>query len=311
MMNTQITQCWERLTSRRLSTGHEALLAPLQPAGKKNAIFLVPGGFEAAPDLIVKDAQFFLYIQLIHALGRDRPVYGLRRIGLGGISRPYRSVEQLAVRYADTVLSLQPHGPHLLVGHCIGGIFAYEIARQLSLRSSKVSLVLLDTFFPNGSYKQLLLTKGKAKMEERVHDAALRSVVRRNLRHLFSARANMNEQILFIIKKICAFAKYRLSHEYRVWQNSHKERMMILELIADYRLRPYAGELSLLVTDDVYRSGLEKAWEELAVNGLEIHRIPGDHATCLHESVQIISDIIREVARANETSSRMAHIASA
>ena len=105
--------------------------------GMNSVIFLVPGGLVHRPDLAMPEAQFLSYIQLIHALGADQPVYGLRRLGLGDILKSYRSLEDLAARYVNAVLAFQPHGPYLFVGDCVGGIFAYEIVRQLSLQPSK------------------------------------------------------------------------------------------------------------------------------------------------------------------------------
>ena len=145
-----------RSTGKGLHSVHDSVVVPIQPAGTRNAVFLVPGG-HTDPDLALADAQFFWYIQLIRALGGDRPVHGLRTFGLRRTLRPYRSIEHMAAGYADAVLSSQPHGPHLLVGDCVGGILAFEIARQLSFRSSRVALVLLDTHYPDREYKQYLL----------------------------------------------------------------------------------------------------------------------------------------------------------
>ena len=113
---------WTRSTGQGSSSGCDTLLVALQPAGTKTAIVLVPGGLPHPPhlNLVVEETQFFSYVRLIHALGGDQPVYGLRKLGLGGILNSYRSVEHLAVRYADAVLSLQPHGPHVIVGNCLG-----------------------------------------------------------------------------------------------------------------------------------------------------------------------------------------------
>ena len=112
---------WTRSTAQGLFPEHDTLLVPLQRHGMNSVIFLVPGGLVHRPDLAMPEAQFLSYIQLIHALGADQPVYGLRRLGLGDILKSYRSLEDLAARYVNAVLAFQPHGPYLFVGDCVGG----------------------------------------------------------------------------------------------------------------------------------------------------------------------------------------------
>ena len=285
MLTKKGDSMWGRTSSDRqgLSPRNEPLLVPLQPAGTNNAIFLVPGGLAQRPDL--EDAQFLPFIQLIYALGGDQPIYGLRRLGLGNILKSYRSVEHLALRYADEVLSLQPHGPHLFVGHCLGGILAYEIVRQLSIQSSKVALVLLDTTFPDRSYKHNLTTYLYANQDARARNAALVCKVKNNWNQLVNMDSGIGEKIKYIYHKLLSYSRYRMSGERKAWEDSAREQMLFLELIIGYEPRPYDGKLSLVVTDEMYEPGFEYAWERVAVdawmqvslNGIEIHRVPGRH----------------------------------
>jgi thioesterase domain-containing protein len=302
MYHHKLIRGCERMTGQLLSDGYGSILVPLQPAGTNNAIILLPGGFAPAPDLTVENTQFFLYIQLIHALGRDRPVYGLRRSVLGGIPRSNRTMEHLAVGYADAVLSLQPHGPHLLVGHCIGGIFAYETARQLSLKSSRITLVLINSVFPDRSCKKRLATYLHAQEESRVKDAAFSGKVRRNWNQLATMNISAIQALFYIKNKFISYIKYRFSDEFKIWQNHAREHILASDLIWNYEPRPYVGKLSLLVTEDVYYTGFKDPWEELAVNGLEIHRIPGNHATSMRDCAHEISNIIRDLAKSDEIS---------
>jgi thioesterase domain-containing protein len=301
---------WTRSTGQGLTPGHDTLLVPLQPAGINNAIFLVSGGLAQRPDL--EEAEFLPFIELIHALGGDQPIYGLRRLGLGSILKSYGSVERLAVRYVDEVLSLQPHGPHLFVGHCLGGIFAYEIARQLSIQSSRVALVLLDTTFPDRAYKHHITTYLHVYEKARARNAAIASKVQNNWNQLVAMDRDIVGKVTYIMQKILSFSRYWMSGERKAWEIHAQEQMLLLDLIINYEPRPYDSKLLLVVTDEMYEPGIEYAWERVAidawekvsVNGLEIHRIPGRHDSFLHESVRLVSDIIKEFAKVNETSSQ-------
>ena len=133
--------------------GHDTRLVPIQPDGSSIPLFLVPPpGILVLPDVARGDAQFSYYSRLIRTLGDDQPVYGLRILGGGHEPESWISIEQLAGACTDVVRSSRPRGPYLVVGDCVGGIFAYEIARELAAGSSEVILVLLDTIYPDGSH---------------------------------------------------------------------------------------------------------------------------------------------------------------
>ena len=83
---------------------------------------------------------------LIDCLGTDQPVYGLR-YGMGDpgtdrhLSLP--RMEELASHYIDEMQGLQPEGPYFLMGHSIGGVIAYEMARQLVAKGIQVGLLAM------------------------------------------------------------------------------------------------------------------------------------------------------------------------
>ena len=82
-------------------------------------------------------------------LGSDRPVYGILQRGLDGQHAFDTQIEDMAARCIQEILSLQPEGPYLLGGRCIGGLVAFEMAQQLRAQAQKVALlVLFDTPTP-------------------------------------------------------------------------------------------------------------------------------------------------------------------
>jgi thioesterase domain-containing protein len=86
---------------------------------------------------------------LTHFVGEEYSFYGLRARSADGTQEAHPSVEQMASDYLKEIRSVQPEGPYYLVGNCIGGVVAYEIARQLEAQHQKVALlVLMDTRRP-------------------------------------------------------------------------------------------------------------------------------------------------------------------
>jgi thioesterase domain-containing protein len=66
----------------------------------------------------------------------------------------------MASHYIKEVMIVQPHGPYLLGGYCLGGIIALEMARQLSTAGEKVGLVvMLDTYNPSAISNSRLLPR--------------------------------------------------------------------------------------------------------------------------------------------------------
>src|SRR6185295_43164 len=55
------------------------------------------------------------------------------------------SLEEMAERYLEALRAVQPEGPYRLGGWSMGGIVAFEMARQLAAQSEEVEqVVLLD-----------------------------------------------------------------------------------------------------------------------------------------------------------------------
>jgi thioesterase domain-containing protein len=114
-------------------------LVPLRTQGKGRPLFCVhPVG-----------GNVLCYAELARRL--DRPVYGLQSLGLGGME-PQESVEEMAATYAAAVAAVQPEGPLALAGWSIGGVIAWEMARQLrreGREGRQVEVVaLLDSLAP-------------------------------------------------------------------------------------------------------------------------------------------------------------------
>jgi thioesterase domain-containing protein len=87
-----------------------------------------------------------IYRELAQHLGADQPFYGLQAQGLDGSRPPLGTIEEMAALYAKEIRRVQPHGPYLIGGYCMGGTLAYEVARQLRESGEAISLLaLFDT----------------------------------------------------------------------------------------------------------------------------------------------------------------------
>ena len=84
-------------------------------------------------------------------LDSEHPLYGLRNVDPDDpFQGPYRRLEDMARRYVREIRAFRPEGPYLILGECIGGELAYEVAQQLGRAGEDVPLLaLVDSFGPN------------------------------------------------------------------------------------------------------------------------------------------------------------------
>ncbi|WP_314172114.1 SDR family NAD(P)-dependent oxidoreductase [Streptomyces winkii] len=76
----------------------------------------------------------------------ERPFYGIQPRGWTGSEEILTGQEAMAAYYVDIIRAVQPEGPYDIGGFSLGGLFAYEVVRQLQLQGATVdSLVMLDT----------------------------------------------------------------------------------------------------------------------------------------------------------------------
>ena len=123
-------------------------LVAIQPQGNKTPFFCVHGGF----------GDVIGFWNLAQQLGKDQPFYALQAVGLDGKLSPLNRIEAMATYHIQEIKKVQPQGPYLLGGLCIGGIVAYEMAQQLQMQGQEVALVaLLDTETPGPSLAHVWL----------------------------------------------------------------------------------------------------------------------------------------------------------
>src|SRR5262249_11779438 len=116
-------------------------LVALQPAGAERPFFCVhPAGGIA-----------YCFLDLAQRLGPDRPFYAFQAAGLEREEEPIESLEQMAAGYLDSLRTVQPAGPYHLGGWSLGGLVAFEMARQLAARGEPVAtLAVFDAQAPTG-----------------------------------------------------------------------------------------------------------------------------------------------------------------
>jgi amino acid adenylation domain-containing protein len=114
-------------------------LVPIQPTGSRLPFFCMHA----------HRGNVLNYYPLAHYLGPEQPFYGLQARGLDGEVLGFRTFAEMAADYVREIQTVQPRGPYLIGGWCMGGYIALEMAHLLKAAGEEAALlVLIDTAHP-------------------------------------------------------------------------------------------------------------------------------------------------------------------
>jgi len=101
-----------------------------------------------APLIVVHSTGVYAH-HLAAILGPMQPLIALQLFEPASIASLPQTVEQIAAEYVRLIRQEQPKGPYRLVGWCVGGVLAFEIARQLNAIDERVTFLgMIDSWAP-------------------------------------------------------------------------------------------------------------------------------------------------------------------
>jgi amino acid adenylation domain-containing protein len=250
-------------------------LVPAQPRGTRTPLFFV-GGYQSPDDTLL------VLSQLIPNLGMDQPVFGFRPRWIEGNGDDYVSVEEMAHEFLAELRAVQPTGPYLLGGHCVGGIAALEVARLLLREGEEVRLmVFLDTDRPS-PFRAFLTDLYFMRQRLRHIFEVLAGIIRPGDR----ARGHIIRDLLHRKLKIAPTLQTREMD--RFYQAKVRYRRLLYTHISE----KYPGRITLIVNESDARYSRGLGWTGIARDGLDVHVLPGDHTTILTEHGQEVARVI-------------------
>jgi thioesterase domain-containing protein/acyl carrier protein len=202
-------------------------IVPIQPSGSRPPIYLVHGaGLNVMP-----------FHSLAKYLDKDQPLYGIQSKGMNEENTKYESIEEIARNYIEELSENSPSGEIILGGYSLGGIIAFEMAKQLkNSRITVKKLILFDSYatFIKDPHrpKNKLLAKIHLKLLV-THPSVLRDIKYKSI----SKKLNG----LFIKLKL----KTKKS-ESPILQRINKIKALHLAACKNYTPGFYEGEITLL-----------------------------------------------------------------
>jgi thioesterase domain-containing protein/acyl carrier protein len=92
----------------------------------------------------------------IFYLHADQPFYAMPHFEVNDPANVPATFEAAAKIYVDRIRAVRPHGPYVIGGFCLGALFAFEVARQLTAQGEQVErLLMIDGTFENRKLKRL------------------------------------------------------------------------------------------------------------------------------------------------------------
>lgn len=228
----------EMILDDSIATLNCPFIVPIQKNGSKPPLFCVhPIRGEALK-----------YWELASSLGDEQPVYGLR-FHRKSLDKDL-GMEQLAARYIEGMLSVQPKGPYFLAGYSLGGVIAFEIARQLAKSGYDMGMVaMIDTDI------DIL----KEYIQSNTDHPIRRSTFEKLYSHFRRIRGQIKEKIVLKPEKLLNMTAKR------------------------YKPELFAGEILYFAAEGNPRAANSIAvWSQLT-DSIKVVNVKGDHDTIMYE----------------------------
>ncbi len=289
---------------RRDDAGPAPEILALQESGTKTPIFFLHGDLTGGG---------FYCLKLSRRLGTDQPFYALPPLDVSEYAA-LPEIGTIAAAQLQTIRTVQPHGPYVLGGFCLGGLTAFEIARQLEAQGETVErLLIIDATVRNRRLKTL------RRWVERIGRwrgfDQQRQIASFSRWHFLFAR--LERWLLMETQEKWDVASRRVKNRWqrllwRFWPPPDQGGgsasasewfdprwnvpLVFLWATGGYTPEPYHGAATLLLSSDLANGkGEEDAPREWRkrVSSLETHELAGSHLACITEHVDGLAESVR------------------
>ncbi|HYO14895.1 MAG TPA: amino acid adenylation domain-containing protein, partial [Thermoanaerobaculia bacterium] len=276
-----------------------------EPEARSPSIVRLAAGGPEPPLFLVHPVggSALCYHRLAALLGGDRPVYGLQAQGLRPGEEPHETIEDMAAFYVEQIRRVAPEGPYHLGGWSLGGVVAFEVARQLVQDGAPVDLLaLLDAVPPTeirrDHYDEISVLRGLAwelgnlaGSDLRVDADELQGLTGEDgVRHLLRRATEAG----------ALPPGFGVDQAVRLWRMVSAN----VQAFRTYEPGAYPGRAVLFVAHQSSRAGLspDLGWGRLATGGVERVALEARHSTVLHGASldTIVDRLRRDLAKRRE-----------
>jgi len=229
-------------------------------------------------------------LQLAKTAGEQQPFYAVQ-IPLPTMQDAQRTtLEEVTLKTMHQIQEIQPEGPYFLGGYSLSGIFAFDLACQLTQASQEVALLaVIDTRLTSlPGYFNLLSFPHRA-LYKAGHFLYAMNLHLQNLKRL-----SFQEKLNYFWERMAKnFARFSNNEPAPAAEaNLYLEyRAILRQLIRGYPLHPYPGHVVLIKSREKIEQTLEPGWFferetsgwKKVAGSVEIFPILGDHLSIIQE----------------------------
>ncbi|MDE2125807.1 MAG: amino acid adenylation domain-containing protein [Armatimonadetes bacterium] len=262
-------------------------------------------------------SEVLWYRDLANRLGADQPFYALQARHVGGKLPPHESVEAMAADYVREIRMIQAEGPYYIGGSSLGGMIAFEMARQLAAAGQTLGIVaMFDAFHPDYP----VFRKGFGKLRQKLGNMA--RVVEHHIGSLRllppgrraayvrdkTRRARLEAQWAIEGHMKAAARRLRRAAGRPVPPELEAKPHYVRRAAAAYRPSTYAGRITLFNGSRQPTGVVEDpnlGWAGLAEGGIEVHVVPGYHGAIMAEPrVRFLAERLKACLQRNREGAR-------
>ncbi|WP_421943902.1 amino acid adenylation domain-containing protein [Pedobacter sp.] len=254
------------LISGELKENEWKALVTIKSRGNKTPVYLVHGG--GMNVLVFKSMSQFL--------DAEQPVYAFQALGLSGDTQLFYTIEEIAKKYLEELLTQNPDGPYQLAGYSLGGKIAFEMVKQLLSMGREVKMLgIFDTYIP---------------MPEEGVQKVVSKLVRQFKKIPFMAGRILTAPAE-TLKYQATIAKAKISNKNESEISADEIFTYNPEMIRaydiaynNYKMEPINIPIELFrVKKRIYflDDPIYLGWKRYSFKSVNIHDIPGDHKTFL------------------------------
>ncbi|MDB5285714.1 MAG: hypothetical protein JWR05_663 [Mucilaginibacter sp.] len=247
-------------------------LVPIKPKGSKMPLYIVHGA----------GLNVLLFNALAMNMDNDQPVYGLQAKGLNGIDEPLDVMEDIAANYIAEIIAHDPVGPYALAGYSLGGMIAYEMAKQMLAMGKDVKMLAMFDTYADQTKKIDTPVKKAIKnswllIKQITYTVVLfiedpKRTIEYKSREIGRRIKKINKKIFpDKVKKKDIFSEYNDEINER---SAAAQRNYLLTSI-DIKLELFRAKKKTFYMDDFKYLG----WVPYAKKGVNVYEIPGEHNT--------------------------------
>ncbi|MFD2168469.1 amino acid adenylation domain-containing protein [Tumebacillus lipolyticus] len=265
------------------SSEQKSPIVAMQPHGSRLPFFCIHAG----------TGGILQYMELARTFGTDQPFYGIQAPGLEDESEPLLTIDAMATHYLQEIKQIQPAGPYVLGGWCVGGAISFEIAKLLQQQGEEVALVaIMDSGVPNEE-------AGRQELPDNLFGIEFAKLM---LPHVDEQTEKMLGELAQLSIEKCLGALLQLGQGAEILPPDltlpRFTRMLQVfkktkAAFDRYRPTPGSGTIALFMAEEVSPDlpDATQYWLDSLGAETDLHQIPGNHNSMLEPpNVQVLVD---------------------